>query len=103
MHLVGQPSNKVSQFSKLHDELFSAENDTNKKTSPMLVDMGVTASTVLLAELQNKNKATVEHLSRQGKVTVNDPVKRSFGTVAAQLQCFGCIGSHNAGGVSQVQ
>eukprot|EP00957_Ditylum_brightwellii_P179327 13661516-Ditylum_brightwellii.AAC.2 len=57
MHLAGHPSNKVSQFSKLPDESFSLENDTNKKTLPMMVDMGVTAAIVLLAELQNKNKA----------------------------------------------
>eukprot|EP00957_Ditylum_brightwellii_P184570 14057402-Ditylum_brightwellii.AAC.1 len=121
MHLVERPSNKVSQISKLCDNLFSPGNDNNKRISPMMVDMGVTAEKMLVAELQNKNKATVEHLSSvkskfswsetsalhhiagQDKMVVNVPAERSYGAMTTQLQCVGCIGLHNAGGVSHMQ
>ena len=51
MPVVGECHSKVFLFIKLFNDLFSPEDDTNKKTSDMIGEMEVTADKELLADI----------------------------------------------------
>ena len=49
--VVDECHSKVLQFTRLRNELFSTEYDTNKETSSMIGEMTVTADKALLADI----------------------------------------------------
>ena len=121
MSVVGECQSKFLPLSRLQNEIFLSEDNTNKETSTMVEDMEVTAFNALLANIQDEKIATVDHLSSAGgsfcwdntsgadhtdgvfKITVNDTVGRYFGAMTGQLQYYGKIGLTNTGGVIQVR
>ena len=66
MPVVGECQSKVFPFSRMHNEIFSQEDDTNKNTSTMIGDMVVTADKALLAKIRDEIKAMAENLSSTG-------------------------------------
>ena len=56
MHVVGECQSKVLPFSRLQNELFSLEEDTNKETYDMIGDMAVTVAKALLANILDEKR-----------------------------------------------
>ena len=54
MPVVGECQSKVLPFTRLHNYLFSPEDDTNKSTLAMIGQVEVTASKALFSEIRDK-------------------------------------------------
>ena len=107
-------------LTRLSNELFSTDDETNKYTSATIGEMAVTALKALLADIRYKKKSTTDHLSSSGvrfcwyntydanhagglfKISVNDTTELSFGSIIGQLQSDGKTVLNNAVIVIQV-
>ena len=106
-------------FKNLRAELFNPQNETNKSTDGIVLDLEFKAVTSLLSELRDKHKSTVEYLSSAdgrfsflntsdedyratlGKIGNNDNTEHPFGAFTWSLQKHGTIRLYHAGGMAQ--
>ncbi len=66
MPLFGDVAGSDFPCARLRQELFSPNDEANKKTTDLAVELGVVAANALLSELRDEKKATAEHLSSAG-------------------------------------
>ena len=119
MPVVGECQCEVLPFSRLRNELFSPEEDTNKYKYAMIGGVAVTAAKVLLADILDEKNPWQSICQVLGAYCVGiiHPMltmrmvcskwqsmillKYIFGTMTCQLQYYGKIVLTKDGGVSQ--
>eukprot|EP00965_Chrysotila_dentata_P135985 4495606-Pleurochrysis_carterae.AAC.1 len=108
MELAGS-SVSEHHYARLRRELFSPEQEANKETDELCVELAAVAAAALLAELCDPSRATARHLSSaggelswnrttaavhaagRGLIANNDQAESSFGAIPQELSNFGRI------------
>ena len=119
--VVGDSKATVVPFSLLRSELFSPEQETNQETDDVTKEYGIILMTAMLKELRDPHKVTSNYLSStgseyawehkspndhdalKGKMAVNDPSERNFGSGTRELQVYGRIDLSSAFAIGQAK